>query len=122
MTKRNEPLRLAGSGTACLLLLIAFSGTLVFHGSAAAGNQQRKHAGGNEDWVQPTFHGLLVGKSTTGDVIRTFGKPKWKGGVQELVVPSDKGGEIQYEYSAVPGMDGDMKIYFGKRSGVVTAI
>jgi hypothetical protein len=104
------------------LLLIAFSGTLVFHSSAAAGNQQRKHPDGNEDWVQPTFHGLLVGKSTTSDVIRTFGKPKWKGGVQELVVPSDKEGEMQYEYSAVPGIDGDMKIYFGKRSGVVTAI
>ena len=106
MTKRNMIFRSLAGAIACLLLLIVFAGTAVFP-EPAAGYQQANHTGANEDWAQPTFHGLAVGKSTSTDVIRTFGKPKWKGGVQELIVPSDKEGEIQYQYSAVPDLDGE---------------
>src|SRR5215510_16167714 len=82
----NTIFRLASGGIACCLLLIALAGTAVWP-EPAAGYQQVKHSGANEDWVQPTFHGLVVGKSTAADVIRVFGKPKWKGGVQEVNVP-----------------------------------
>ena len=104
-----------------LLLFVAFfaSASLL---PIFARQQPITHKVGNEEWTRAAFHGIRVGKSTSADVIRTFGKPKWKGGVQELVVSSDKHGEVQYEYSAVPDVDGDMKIYFGKRSGVVSAI
>lgn len=105
--------------TLSTLLFVALS-MLPF--SASGRHQQLKTVDGSEDWVQPTFHGLRVGKSTTSDVISAFGKPAWKGGVEELVVPSDKEGEIQYQYPAVPDVDGYMEIYFGKRTGVVTAI
>jgi hypothetical protein len=107
---------------AIAILLLALEGMVLFPLSASPRNQQVKHTDRNEEWVRPTFHGIRVGESTTGDVLRTFGKPKWKGGVQDLVVPSDKQGEIQYEYSAVPDIDGDITIYFGKRTGVVSAI
>jgi len=103
-------------------LLMAIAGTVILPASASVRHQQPKSTDRNEDWVKPEYHGLIVGKSTTSDVIREFGKPAWKGGVQELAVPSDKEGEIQYEYPAVPDVGGYMKIYFGKRSGVVTAI
>ena len=117
----NTIFRLASGGIACCLLLMALAGTALWP-EPAAGYQQVKHSGANEDWVQPGFHGLVVGKSTAADVIRVFGKPKWKGGVQEVIVPSDTDGETQYQYSAVPDLDADMMIYFRKRSGVISAI
>jgi hypothetical protein len=122
MTTRGATFRSAGIGLAGLLTFIALAGPGLSPLSAAAGQQRLKPSATNQDWGQPTFHGLVVGKSTAADVIRTFGKPSWKGGVGELVLPSDKEGEIQYEYSAAPAVDGSLQIIFGKRSGVVTAI
>ena len=104
------------------LLLGALAGIVMFPQSAASGHQQPKPPEGNEQWVPGTFHGIRVGKSTSEDVIRAFGKPDGKGEVKELVVPSDKDGEIEYQYLAAPGVDGYLEIIFGKRSGVVTAI
>jgi len=120
MTRNTIFISVSGA-IAFLLPMIALAGTVVFPESAA-GYPQAKPAGANEDWVAPTFHGLVVGKSTGEDVIRVFGKPKWKGGVQDLIVPSDKDGELQYQYSAVPDLDADMMVYFRKRSGVISAI
>jgi|SRR5262249_27900750 len=105
-----------------IVVFIALGGTALFPLSAAPRDQQPKHTGANEEWAPSEFHGLRLGKATTADVIRTFGKPTWKGGVQELVVPSDKEGEIQYQYTAAPDVDGSLEIFLGKRSGVVTAI
>jgi hypothetical protein len=89
--------------------------------SGAAAYPQARHTDANEEWGQATFHGLVVGKSTAADVLRTFGKPSWKGGVQELIVPSDKE-EIQYQYNGVADVNGDVYVVLGKRSRVVTAI
>jgi len=111
-----------GKCIACLLLLIVLAGAGLPLLSDSARHQQPKSSDANEQWVAPTFHGLRVGTATSEDVIRTFGKPTWKGGVQELVAPSDKGGEIQYQYPAAPGVDGSLEIIFSKRTGVVTAI
>jgi hypothetical protein len=122
MTTQNVLFRSVFSGVACFLLFITLSPAALFPPSAVAGYSQARHTDANEEWAQPTFHGLVVGKSTAADVVREFGKPKWKGGVQDLVVPSDKQGEIQYQYSAVPDVNGDVYVVLGKRSGVVTAI
>jgi hypothetical protein len=110
------------SGIACALPLLALATAGAPPLSVVDGGQQRKHTDANEDWGQATFHGLIVGKSTSADVIREFGKPKWKGGVQELVVPSDKDGELQYQYSAPSDVKGDVYVYFRRRTGVITAI
>ena len=107
---------------ATAVLLLALAGAASFPLSASTGRRQVRHTDRNEGWAQPTFHGIVVGKSTGADVIRTFGKPKWKGGVQELIVPSDTDGELQYQYSAVPDLDADMMVYFRKRTGVISAI
>jgi hypothetical protein len=77
------------------LLLGALAGIIMFAQSAASGHQRPKPSEGNERWVPATFHGIRVGKSTSEDVIRTFGKPDGKDEVEELVVPSDKDGEVE---------------------------
>jgi hypothetical protein len=122
MTTRSARFGLACSGIACLLPFLALAGNALLPLSAAAGHQQGKPADVNRNWGQATFHGLVVGKSTSADVIREFGKPKWKGGVQELVVPSDKDGELQYQYSSPSDVNGDVYVYFRRRTGVVSAI
>ena len=104
------------------MFLVTLAASVSVPLSGASGHQQAKHNDANEAWAAPTFHGLTIGKSNTTDVLRTFGKPSWKGGVQEIVIPSDKEGEIQYQYSSVPDVDGSLEIICGKRSGVVTAI
>lgn len=122
MTTRSGLFRQLCNGIVCFLLLTALAGTAVFPPSSAAGQQKGTHTDANQNWGQATFHGLVVGKSTSADVIREFGKPKWKGGVQELVVPSDKDGELQYQYSSPSDINGDVYVYFRKRTGVVSAI
>src|SRR5215831_4735096 len=122
MTTRSGLFMQISNGIVCLLLLTVLAGTAVVPLSAAAGQQKGTHTEGKEAWGQATFHGLVIGKSTTADVIREFGKPKWKGGVQELVVPSDRDGELQYQYSAPSDINGDVYVYFRRRTGVVSAI
>src|SRR5262249_38621312 len=122
MTTRSGLFMQACNGIVCFLLLTALTGTALFPPSAAAGQQKGTHTEGKEAWGQATFHGLVVGKSTTADVIREFGKPKSKGGVQELVVHSDKDGETQYQYSSPSDINGDVYVYFRRRTGVVSAI
>jgi len=122
MTTRSVLFRLGGRGIAGLLALLAFAGSGLIPLSASARQQRLKAADANQQWGRSQFHGLVLGKSTSGDVIRAFGKPSWKGGVGELELRSDKEGEMQYEYSTAPGVDGYMRVIFGKRSGVVTVI
>ena len=122
MTIRIVLFGLVCSGIACLSLFTELAGTPLLAVSAADGHQQGKHTDVSQNWGQATFKGLVVGKSTSADVIREFGKPKWKGGVQELVVPSDKDGELQYQYSAPSDVNGDVYVYFRRRTGVVSAI
>jgi len=104
------------------MMMMALLGTGMFTFSAASKDPKVRRAAPNEDWGRATFHGLVVGKSRAADVIRTFGKPSWKGGVEEQILASDKEGEMQYQYSAARGVEGYLEIIFGKRSGVVTAI
>ena len=122
MTTRSVVFGLVCGGIGYLLSLLAFAGTAALPLSAADGRQQGKPADANQNWGQATFHGLVVGKSTSADVIREFGKPKWRGGVQELVVPSDRDGETQYQYSAPSDVNGDVYVYFRRHTGVITAI
>jgi len=122
MTTQNTIFRLVGSEIAFLFAFIAFVGAALLPLSGSARQQRLKPADANEQWGPSQFHGLVLGKSTSADVIRAFGKPSWKGGVGELELRSDKEGEMQYEYSTAPGVDGYMRVIFGKRSGVVTVI
>ena len=108
MTTRSVVFGLVCGGIGYLLPLLALAGTAPLPISAADRRQQGKPADTNQNWGQATFHGLVVGKSTSADVIREFGKPKWRGGVKELVVPSDREGETQYQYSAPSDVNGDV--------------
>ena len=122
MTIRNVMFGLVCGGLASLLPFLALAGNSLPSASAVERHRQQGHTGVNQNWGQATFHGLVVGKSTSADVIREFGKPKWRGGVQELVVPSDRDGELQYQYSAPSDIKGDVYVYFRRRTGVLSAI
>lgn len=103
-----------------LSMLIAI--TAPTSGSASTSRRQTTSSNANKSWALPTFHGLQVGKSTAQDVIRVFGKPDSKGNSYDTLLESDKGGEILYEYSKVPDVDGNADVLFAKRTGVLSAI
>jgi len=90
--------------------------------SAPTRRPQTTSSNVNKSWMLPTFHGLQVGKSTTQDVLRVFGKPDSKGPSYDSLLESDKDGEILYEYSKGPDGDGNVDVLFGKRTGVLSAI
>jgi hypothetical protein len=118
--KEREPM--LGRGLLISAILIMSIGGTQLCALSAGTEAPPPEPGANQEWGQASFHGLVVGQSKPTDVLRVLGKPKWKGGVEEPLVPSDKE-ETQYRYEPAPqALNGDVIVYFGKPSGLVTGI
>jgi hypothetical protein len=112
------------SKISAFVMAIGMSIAITIPSALCGSMRQRQAKPSNVDnaWALPTFHGLHIGVSTTQDVLRVFGKPDSKGPSFDTLLESDKEGEIEYEYSKVPDIDGDVDVLFSKRTGVLSAI
>lgn len=78
--------------------------------------------GSQKEWVQPTFQGLLIGKSNEKQVRKLFGTPIWNGPPEDEVFENDSEGEILMEYKNVLGADGQVSVTIGVQSRTVLAL
>ena len=105
-----------------MMTLIALAITAQSALYASTGRRQTKSSTNNNAWKLPAFHGLRFGASSAQDLIAVFGKPTYKQEVEETIVESDRDGEIEYEYRYIADAGGEVLVYFGKRSGMLSAI
>ena len=73
------------------------------------------------EWQAATYRGLTVGKSTTADMLRVFGKPHWSGPPGDQA-KDDPDPEVWNEYEDVGDFPGKLTVVVDKRSGVILAI
>lgn len=73
------------------------------------------------EWRVATYRGLTVGKSTSADMLRVFGKPHWSGPPGDQT-KDDPDPEVWNEYEDVGDFPGKLTVVVDKRSGVILAI
>lgn len=73
------------------------------------------------EWRPASYRELTVGKSTSGDMLRVFGKPHWSGppGDQTKDEPNP---EVWNEYEAGGDFPGKLTVVVDKRSGIIQGI
>lgn len=73
------------------------------------------------EWHAATYRGLTVGKSTSADMLRVFGKPHWSGPPGDQA-KSDPDPEVWNEYEDGGEFPGKLTVVVDKRRGVILAI
>jgi hypothetical protein len=73
------------------------------------------------DWHAATYRGLRVGKSTSADMLRVFGKPHWSGPPGDQT-KDDPNPEVWNEYEAGGDFPGKLTVVVDKRSRIIQRI
>lgn len=89
---------------------------------SATDSARRTREAPQQEGQAPTYQGLAIGKSTSADVERVFGKPIWSGPPEEKLIDDDSEDELLYEYLNVGNVEGQTTIVLGARSRLVKAI
>lgn len=73
------------------------------------------------EWRAATYRGLRVGKSTSADMLRVFGKPHWSGPPGDQI-ENDPNPEVWNEYEAGGDFPGKLTVVVDKRSKIIQRI
>ncbi len=73
------------------------------------------------EWRAATYRGLTVGKSTSADILRVFGKAHWSGPPGDQP-KDDPNPEVWNEYEGGGAFPGKLTVVVDKRSGIIQRI